>query len=168
MHPRNDEPLTDFIGAPVVLSIVDRTGMPRLVHGLVNEMSRLHRGNHLTHYQCSIVPIFWFLDKNGDHRIFQNKSVQQIITHILQEQGFASETFAFKCFTTYSQREYCVHQRCFPRVPSRAGCERQGHVPGWIFLTPLVMLESSANEPDFAKTPVAPGIDYDTYRSPYL
>lgn len=86
----------------------DRSGAPRLVHGLVREMRRLKRGNRFTHYHCVIVPRIWFLGQNRDHRIFQHKSVTKIITQILEEQGFAPETYAFKCFTTYPDREYCV------------------------------------------------------------
>lgn len=100
--------LTPFIGTPALLTILDKSGVPRLIHGLVREMRRLQRGNTFTHYQCVIVPRVWFLDQNRNHRIFQHKSVPDIITQILEEQGFAPETFAFKCFTRYPPREYCV------------------------------------------------------------
>ena len=100
--------LTPFIGTPALLTILDKSGVPRLIHGLVREMRRLQRGNTFTHYQCVIVPRVWFLDQNLNHRIFQHKSVPDIITQILEEQGFAPETFAFKCFTRYPPREYCV------------------------------------------------------------
>ena len=100
--------LTPFIGTPALLTITDRSGIPRPIHGLVREMRRLQRGNTFTHYQCVIVPRVWFLDQNRDHRIFQHASVPDIITRILEEQGFAPETFAFKCFTKYQPREYCV------------------------------------------------------------
>ncbi len=108
VHPSAGEELTGVIGAPALLSIADRSGQSRLVHGLVREMRRLHRGNHLAHYQCVIVPRLWFLGQNREHRIFQGKSVPDIITLILDERGFASETFAFRCFHDYHPREYCV------------------------------------------------------------
>ncbi len=108
VHPSAGEELTGVIGAPALLSIADRSGQSRLVHGLVREMRRLHRGNHLAHYQCVIVPRLWFLGQNREHRIFQGKSVPDIITLILNERGFASETFAFRCFHDYHPREYCV------------------------------------------------------------
>ena len=108
VHPSAGEELTGVIGAPALLSIADRSGQSRLVHGLVREMRRLHRGNHLAHYQCVIVPRLWFLGQNREHRIFQGKSVPDIITRILNERGFASETFAFRCFHDYHPREYCV------------------------------------------------------------
>ena len=100
--------LTPFIGAPALLRLCDRSGVPRLVHGLVREMRCLQRGNAFTRYQCVMTPRIWFLDQNSNHRIFQYRTVPEIITQILEEQGFAPETFAFKCFAKYQPREYCV------------------------------------------------------------
>lgn len=108
VHPDARLDLTGFIGCPALLTVYDRSGAPRLVHGLAREMRRLKRGNQFTHYHCVIVPRIWFLDQNRDQRIFQHTSVPDIITRILEEQGFAPETFAFKCFSSYPEREYCV------------------------------------------------------------
>ena len=100
--------LTPFIGTPARLVIRDISGTPRYVYGLVREMRRLHKGNVFTHYQCILVPRLWFLSQNRNHRIFQQASVPDIIRQILEQQGFAPETFAFKCFAKYAPREYCV------------------------------------------------------------
>lgn len=108
VHPAREEDITSFIGTPALLRIADRSGQFRVVHGLVREMSRLNRANHLTHYHCSIVPHLRFLDQRRNHRIFQHKSVPDIITLILEEQHFTGESFAFKCFHDYPVREYCV------------------------------------------------------------
>ena len=108
VHSSSREELAPFIGAPALLTIADRSGQGRLVHGLVREMKRLRRGNHLTHYECVIVPRLWFLEQTRNHRIFQHKSVPEIITRILGEQNFTAESFAFKCFHKYPSREYCV------------------------------------------------------------
>ena len=51
VHPSADENLSAFIGSPALLRIADRSGKSRHVHGLVREMHRLRRGNHLTHYE---------------------------------------------------------------------------------------------------------------------
>ena len=104
--PRQD--LTAYIGTPALLTILDESGVPRLVHGLVQSMRFLKGGAVFSHYQCVIVPRVWFLGRNRNHRIFQHKSVKEIISRILEEQGFAPETFAFKCFYRYEAREYCV------------------------------------------------------------
>ena len=80
--------LTALLGTPACLSIADRSGGERLVHGLIREMEQLHTANRFTHYRCSLVPRLWFLGQIRDHRIFQNLSVVEIIQQILKEQGF--------------------------------------------------------------------------------
>ena len=108
LHPSDSENSTSFIGAPALLRVRDRSGQARPVHGLVREMKYLRRGNHLAHYQCVIVPRLWFLGQTRNHRIFQHQSAPEIIRRILEEQNFTADSFAFKCFHDYPEREYCV------------------------------------------------------------
>ena len=100
--------LTALLGTPACLSIADRSGEERLVHGLIREMEQLHTANRFTHYRCSLVPRLWFLGQIRDHRIFQNLSVVEIIQRILKEQGFTGAASAFKLCYDYEPREYCV------------------------------------------------------------
>lgn len=100
--------IVNLLGTPVCLTIADRSGEKRLVHGLIAEMEQLHTANLFTHYSCIIRPRLYFLDKIKDHRIFQNLSVDQIIQQILKEQGFSDEAFSFKLFFKYPPREYCI------------------------------------------------------------
>lgn len=103
------ENINDMVGKEACLTIIDRAGEKRPVHGLVRQAEQLHTSNLYTHYRVTIVPRLWFLDKIVDHRIFQEKSVVDIIEKVLQEQGFSSgSTFAFKLFYKYEPREYCV------------------------------------------------------------
>ena len=102
------EHLFDLVGQEACLSIADRSGASRLVHGIIREMEQLHTANLRTCYRCTLVPRLWFLGSRRNHRIFQHKSVPDIITHLLGEQGFARDSFAFKCFHDYPAREYCV------------------------------------------------------------
>lgn len=107
-HWSSKENLTDYLGKEACLIITDRSGVSRPLHGLVSHMEQLHKGNKFTHYACTIVPRFWFLQETSNHRIFQEKSVTDIITEVLQEQGFDGESFSIKCFTEYPARTYCV------------------------------------------------------------
>ena len=102
------EHLFDLVGQEACLSIADRSGASRLVHGVIREMEQLHTANLRTCYRCTLVPRLWFLGSRRNHRIFQHKSVPDIITYLLGEQGFARDSFAFKCFHDYPAREYCV------------------------------------------------------------
>ena len=100
--------VTALLGTQACLSITDKSGGRRLVHGLIREMEQLHTANAFTHYRAALVPRLWFLGQIRDHRIFQNLSVTEIIQQILQEQGFAAEDFSFKLSAQYPAREYCV------------------------------------------------------------
>ncbi len=103
-----DADIAGLLGSPACLSIADRSGEKRLVHGLIRRMEQLHTANRFTHYRCVLAPRLKFLDQVRDHRIFQNLSVVQIIQQILQEQGFSGDATAFKLFYDYAPREYCV------------------------------------------------------------
>ena len=105
---RADIDITGQLGAQGLLTIRDRSGQKRLVHGRVAAMEQLHSAGTFTHYRLSLVPRLWFLGEMRDHRIWQKMSVVEIIQQILNEQGFAAEFQAFKLFYSYQPREYCV------------------------------------------------------------
>ena len=118
--------IVSLLGTPACLSITDRSGGTRLVHGLISEMQQLHTANRFTHYRCTIAPRLWFLDKIRDHRIFQELSVVDIIQKILKEAGFTAEDYSFKLFYEYEPREYCVqYGETYLHFISRI-CEEEG------------------------------------------
>ncbi len=97
-----------FLGVSACLSIADKSGEKRLVHGLISEMEQLHTANRFTTYSCTLVPRLAFLDQIRDHRIFQNLTVPDIIKQILKEQGFSDEAVDFRAGQKFPVREYCV------------------------------------------------------------
>jgi type VI secretion system secreted protein VgrG len=97
-----------LLGQTACLSIRDKSGGVRHVHGVIHRFMQLHSANQRTHYRCLLVPRLHFLNQVTDHRIFQNMSVTQIIEKILKEQNFTGDSYAFKCFFDYAPREYCV------------------------------------------------------------
>ena len=99
---------TELLGQPACLSVADKSGGIRHVHGVIRHFGQFHTSNLRTHYRCLLVPRLWFLGLVADHRIFQNMSVLQIIEQILKEQNFTGDSYAFKCFFDYAPREYCV------------------------------------------------------------
>ena len=103
--------ISSLLGTPALLSVADRSGGIRLVHGIISDVFQLHTANRYTHYAATIVPRLWFLDKIQDHRIFQNLSIVEIIRQILLEQGFDADAVSFKLFYEYEPREYCVQYK---------------------------------------------------------
>jgi type VI secretion system secreted protein VgrG len=108
VHESAHVDFAELLGHAACLSIADKSGGVRHVHGVVRHLTQLHTSNHRTHYRCLLVPRLWFLGLTTDHRIFQNMSVLQIIEQILKEQNFTGDAYAFKCFFDYEPREYCV------------------------------------------------------------
>ena len=100
--------INDLLGKKALLTIHDRSGGKRLVHGSILRMWQLHTANQRTHYRCELVPVFHFLDLNNDHRIYQKLTVEEIITSVLKKHGFTTEQYAFFLQGKYSPREYCV------------------------------------------------------------
>jgi type VI secretion system secreted protein VgrG len=103
-----NEDIISLLGTPGLLSISDRSGASRPVHGLIREMEQLHTANAFTHYRCILVPRLWYLGRIRDHRIFQNLSVTDIIDTLFKEQGFTGSDYEFTLSQTYEPREYCV------------------------------------------------------------
>ena len=108
VHESGNVDFASLLGQPGCLSISDKSGSVRHVHGIIRHFAQLHTANVRTHYRCLLVPRLWFLGLTTDHRIFQNLSVLQIIEQTLKEQNFTGDSYAFKCFFDYAPREYCV------------------------------------------------------------
>ena len=81
-------------------------GQTRYVHGLVRSLRNVGRfvGYHV--YEVEIVPWLWFLSLNRDCRIFQKKSVKDIVQEVFKESGFTD--FRFNTVASYPVRDYTV------------------------------------------------------------
>ncbi len=66
-------------------------------------------GVTLAIYRATLVPWMWFLTCRQDSRIFQNKSVPDIIQEVFKGQGFAD--FRLQLNGDFKSREYCVQYR---------------------------------------------------------
>ncbi len=105
---RDDIDIVGLLGKRALLTITDRSMRDRYIHGVIQQFEQTGTGNEFTHYECILVPKAWFLYQTEDHRIFQNKTVLDIIQIILQEQGFPAEDWKMQCSGKYKKRDYCV------------------------------------------------------------
>ncbi len=78
----------------------------RHFHGLVQSFATDGRidGRDLTRYQARLVPGHWFMSQTVDCRIFQKKSVTEIVRTVIQEAGLQSPEF--KLQEPHKPREY--------------------------------------------------------------
>jgi type VI secretion system secreted protein VgrG len=87
--------------------VLRHDGQPvRYFHGIVQSFGAGGRvdGRDLTLYEARLVPRLWFLNQTEDCRIFQNKSVTDIVRAVLQEAGMPPPRF--KLQNPHKPREY--------------------------------------------------------------
>jgi type VI secretion system secreted protein VgrG len=94
---------------PMILSIRLPDGSDREIHGLCNRFAQQGKDEDLTSYEAEIVPWLWFLSLNQDCKIFQEKTVLEIIEEVFSKYGQAD--FESKCVENYSPKEFCVQYR---------------------------------------------------------
>ncbi len=83
----------------------------RFIHGHIRRFVQLGRdsASKLTQYYAEVVPALWFLSLSRDCKIYQNKSVSDIVQAVLKEFGVTD--VRWDCSGNYPEREYCVQYR---------------------------------------------------------
>ena len=107
-----------LIGEPVCLglSVSDdhESGPLRYFHGVI---SRFHsagsEGARFTRYEAVVVPWLWLLTLDCKSRIYQAKTVPEIVKSIFDDysQHFSSVSFKDSLAKTYTALDYCVQYR---------------------------------------------------------
>ena len=109
----SDDPNIDMKGLltkPAVLSIKLEDETERHIHGIINRIKLVEYGDDgMAQYQAEMVPWLWFLTLYSNCRIFQNKSVPDIVEQVFKDRGFTD--YNLKLQGTYQPREYCVQYR---------------------------------------------------------
>jgi len=99
-----------LLNQPAVLSIVLSDGTERYIHGNINRMKLLEYGEDgYAAYEVEMVAWVWFLNLFSDCRIFQNKSVPDIVEQVFKDRGFSD--YQLQLQGSYTEREYCVQYR---------------------------------------------------------
>ncbi len=95
-----------ILGQGVSISIAQRDGTFRTLSGLVNHFSQGHRNTRFSFYYATIVPHAWLLTQIYQSRIFQHKSVPDILREV-----FKSFEVSYELQGNYKPRNYCVQYR---------------------------------------------------------
>jgi type VI secretion system secreted protein VgrG len=96
------------VGKSVTVSIDGAAGK-RYINGIVSRFVQAGTVGAHAQYQAEIVPWLWFLTRTSDCRIFQNKSVPDIIRQIFSDYGFAD--YKFNLSGSFPEWDYCVQYR---------------------------------------------------------
>jgi type VI secretion system secreted protein VgrG len=112
-HDRDIDP-NALLRKPATISIRLEDGEERHIHGLMSRFSQggqveAGEGDVLTAYSAEVVPWLWFLSLSTDCRIFQDKTVLEIVEEVFRDQGWSD--FAIRCAGTYPTRDFCVQYR---------------------------------------------------------
>jgi type VI secretion system secreted protein VgrG len=99
----------DLLRTPAYLSIELENGETRYIHGLINRFVAGDQEEDLRAYEAEIVPWLWFLSLSRDCKIFQEKTVLEIVEEVFTGLGFSD--FDVRCTGSYPQRTYCVQYR---------------------------------------------------------
>jgi type VI secretion system secreted protein VgrG len=75
----------------------------RYIHGICASFSQGNRNEEFTSYEAEVVPRVWLLTRQRQSRIFQQKSIPEILKEVLK--GFDCD---FQLRAQYERREYCV------------------------------------------------------------
>jgi type VI secretion system secreted protein VgrG len=109
-HHAGEEPLetADLLGAEALLTLEVPGGSARYVHGQVRTVEDLGlRGGH-GRYRVWMVPRAWWLTRVAKSRIFQGKTVPDIVKAVLGEAGVKVR---WALNGSYETREYCTQYR---------------------------------------------------------
>src|SRR5215813_13069333 len=98
-----------IVGKDVTLTVVLADGSERYWSGFVSRFSQGAQDRRFTTYRAEMVPWLWFLTRTADCRIFQNKTVPDIIQKIFKDLGF--QDFELRLYGSFIPRDYCVQYR---------------------------------------------------------
>ncbi len=99
----------DIVGQNITVRLELLNGGTRFFNGYVNSFRQELSEDGLAHYRATAVPWLWFLTRTADCRIFQNKSVPDIVKQVFRDHGFTD--FKESLSGTYREWEYCVQYR---------------------------------------------------------
>ena len=105
----SEEKSLDFatiVGKSVTISIKVSDDTTRYINGIVGRFVQGGKDARFTTYFAEVHPWLWLMTMSADCRIYQNKSVKDIVTGLFTELGFTDYTDS--CTGTYTALEYCV------------------------------------------------------------
>lgn len=101
----NNLDLNDQLGKSMTVTVDTRNGGQRHFDGLVSEITFAGSRGHLSRYKATLRPWLSFLEHTSDNRVFQEKSVPDILTAVFDLHG---QSCRKSLNSTYNPREYCV------------------------------------------------------------
>ncbi|MBC3466680.1 type VI secretion system tip protein TssI/VgrG [Pseudomonas sp. RW10S2] len=102
----NDIDFGQLLDKPVLFTIWEGERPVRYVHGLVSRFSQAESGFYRTYYHALVEPQLARADLRSNWRIFQKKTVPQILELMLKRQGI--DQYELRASMDHQVREFCV------------------------------------------------------------
>ncbi|MFO1434504.1 MAG: type VI secretion system tip protein TssI/VgrG [Candidatus Competibacteraceae bacterium] len=101
--------IEDILGKSMTVRLQLPNNQTRYFNGAVTRFCQTENFGRYASYQATLHPWLWFLTRTADCRIFQNKTVPDIIKSIFRDYGFTD--FKEALYESYPPRDYCVQYR---------------------------------------------------------
>jgi type VI secretion system secreted protein VgrG len=109
LEMQSEDAALDFaaiVGKSVTVTVLLADGTNRYVNGIVGKFVQAGGDARFYNYYAELHPWFWLTTMSADCRIWQNKSVIDIVTGLFTELGFTD--YKNSTTGTYTALEYCV------------------------------------------------------------
>jgi type VI secretion system secreted protein VgrG len=106
---KEDVALDKVLGNEACVELDLPNGKTRYFHGFITQIAQGGRHGRYATYTAQLQPWLWFLTRTSDCRIFQDKTVPDIIKEVLQDHGFTDVKYSLS--GKYRAWEYCVQYR---------------------------------------------------------
>jgi type VI secretion system secreted protein VgrG len=100
---------SEIIGRQVSFRVRRFDDTSRFFHGYVTRFVQMPGELRLARYQASVDPWLWFLTRTSDCKIFQNKTIPEIVQQVFRDFGFRN--YEIQTVRDYPRWEYCVQYR---------------------------------------------------------
>lgn len=102
--------MKSLLRTPATITITLADEKERYIHAIFSSIRQRDMGfDKLVFYEAVLVPSVWFLSLDSDCKIYQNKTVKEIVESVLKDNSI--QDFEFALEGTYTPREYCVQYR---------------------------------------------------------
>ncbi|WP_437610413.1 type VI secretion system Vgr family protein [Erwinia sp. V71] len=108
LSPDHQLALSPLLGKTLTVEVIPASAPSRYFSGVIAQISYLGREEHgerYARYAACIRPALWYLTQNRDCRIWQDKTVPEILSDVLRRHGIA---FRNQLSWRYRPWQYCV------------------------------------------------------------
>jgi type VI secretion system secreted protein VgrG len=81
----------------------------RYFNGYISRLVQIANRGGYAQYRATIVPWLWFLTRTADCRIFQDKTIPEVLEEVFKAHGY--NDYKLSLTATYPKWEYCVQYR---------------------------------------------------------